>query len=1829
MLVQLIGASGALAGAYEPELTDKDAYKGRAIYPLQIIDNFNDASQATLWTPGQNVEKAGVTGTLLNAPGAPYEGAGALEVTPLKVKAYEWRTVSRAFDAPLDLSDANFLAAALDIWGWKQDDFFVKLTLRSGGDTFEAVSGIAANKWNVVYFDIRAWSGRTSIDGMSISYMKNYDLEGMSPGDPGYDYWDGRLQIDSLAATAAADLDFHIPGSAEGFTAMSGTAIQSAAAGSLKYVVTDPSGSYIESPGLSLDAAKRNAILLRMANGTGASRLKVAWTTEDDPVWDEEKSQSFPASDSGSFADYELVLMNSLWKGVVDRVRIYPEGATAGTTMDIDKIDFALKSVDEYVYQGNLAPLTVAGDPSVVTAEGSVGADYLSAHPDATVGIYGLPLFDNEKSADYSTLTPLAETAAGASFSMTFPAVDGVKNRVYDKFVAVLKDGDNFALVDGPHYVTNPEALAANKDPYPSTDSIKGLQVQLPADAERLGVRHGAINIAYNEMLTLTDHGDSSIPYSYEGQTYYFRKNTIAGLDSQIKSMTDNKMAVTAILILYRTGMTDPDSPNKDIVHPDATAEGTVFAPNLTNETGVRYYEAITRFLAERYSRADRAYGRLAGYIVGNEVGQNKVWNNMGPKLLDEYVKQYERQLRLTYNIVRSVNAGSRAYISLDHFWNDYQSPDSQWIYSNRALVDALAKLARAGGDYAWDVAFHPYPEDLFDPKTWEDTTATDSFDTRRITFKNLQVLTQYLQQASMTYEGAQRHVILSEQGFHSGGNTPEEQRIQAAAYAYAYYKVKSLPGIDAFILHRHVDHAGEGGLNLGLWTNMKGQTAEADQPKVIYDVFKQIDTVNSLEATAFAKSIIGVDDWSEAIPGFDPAVLENKPAQETAPMGAASGVEGNVPLSDFELDADGWQGTDNAAGAERDAEDRASGESSLKARVVGGYRGDFKGVTRSFEAPLDLSATPVIRASVKASGIGSGAKAEFMIRAYSGARVIEGSVVAPAEAWNDVAIDLTGWAGLSSVDRIKIWARPSERVAWTSGALQVDDVALASSAAISNVSVVLEALPQPGKVQAGDTLTVTVNNGGNRIFASDIGLKGTGGIALDRSVVQVSVQPGALERVETTVTEIVPVEGRKGTLEVTADGKTYTFDLTEAYDPDYKQDGDRLVFGDFEGGVRDGWTAGTETSAVGAVKKGSNGPPGAAKQGSYMLEAAKTAKIATTESKAVKTFKTPVDLRAYSKIDFDFFGWGGTSSAYMVKLKLTSESGETFVVDKQIASDGWISVSADISAFEGRDSVKSLEISYRGKDTAHHSGPWGGYFFIDHIRTDAAAVVTTGISAAKPAETLTLGQAGVQLAIQATMSDGSQRDVSASTAGTRYEGYDSLILSVSPDGLMEAKAAGTTVVRAVYGAFDTAVSVTVNEAGGPENPGGPDTPAIPARPSAVAVAVPGGIATATLDRATGELRVALDSAALDKALDAAPAGADERRSVLIKLPETAGASFYTLTLPAAFFAASDRGRQVTLETALGTVSIPSDMLAKDAAGEEAGEIAIRVAPVDRSLIGPAAAMAIGDRPLIEIVLLRNGKAEPWHNPKAQVIVSIPYAPTEEELRSPDAIIACYVNDQGGMVPISTGRYESESGAVVFAIHHLSQYGVAFAKKSFADLDRYPWARDGIEALASKGIVSGIDGRTFEPSRDVTRAEFAVMLAGAMGFADDSAPSFSDVKPTDFFYQAVGVLQRTGIANGAGDGRFLPGAAISRQEMMTMTARALRLGDRLDSTAAEPVKEPEDFDEISAYAREAISRLEAAGLIQGYGGRIRPAEHATRAETAVFLYRIYDYQWLH
>ena len=87
----------------------------------------------------------------------------------------------------------------------------------------------------------------------------------------------------------------------------------------------------------------------------------------------------------------------------------------------------------------------------------------------------------------------------------------------------------------------------------------------------------------------------------------------------------------------------------------------------------------------------------------------------------------------------------------------------------------------------------------------------------------------------------------------------------QAAAFVYAYYIAESNPYIDALILSRETDAAEEVSQGLAL-----GLSYQNGRRKMIYDVFKYIDTDQEEEYTGFALDYIGISDWSEVIEGAE-----------------------------------------------------------------------------------------------------------------------------------------------------------------------------------------------------------------------------------------------------------------------------------------------------------------------------------------------------------------------------------------------------------------------------------------------------------------------------------------------------------------------------------------------------------------------------------------------------------------------------------------------------------------------------------------------------------------------------------------------------------------------------------------------------------------------------------------------------------------------------------------------------------------------------------------------------------------------------------------------
>lgn len=222
----------------------------------------------------------------------------------------------------------------------------------------------------------------------------------------------------------------------------------------------------------------------------------------------------------------------------------------------------------------------------------------------------------------------------------------------------------------------------------------------------------------------------------------------------------------------------------------------------------------------------------------------------------------------------------------------------------------------------------------------------------------------------------------------------------------------------------------------------------------------------------------------------------------------------------------------------------------------------------------------------------------------------------------------------------------------------------------------------------------------------------------------------------------------------------------------------------------------------------------------------------------------------------------------------------------------------------------------------------------------------------------------------------------------------------------------------------------------------------------------------------------------------------------------------------------------------------------------------------------------------------------------------------DKELLSVAKIVDGKLQFQGGVLNGNT---------IVEPRDTFSSYVVVENKVSFSDIASVQaWAGRQIEVLAAKGAISGRSDKVFDPKGNVTRAEFAKMLIRALNLESANLTSdFSDVKSTDWFAPYVAAAAKKGIINGRSADKFAPNATITRAEMATMIARALRLtstvGDVKDVNAA--LSKFSDAGSIHASLKDGVALAASQNIIIGDNGKFNPNNNATRAEAAVILYR--------
>ena len=406
------------------------------------------------------------------------------------------------------------------------------------------------------------------------------------------------------------------------------------------------------------------------------------------------------------------------------------------------------------------------------------------------------------------------------------------------------------------------EARAQDTTPFPVPPTKKGLGVQMLDDALALGIHHATINVSLGALFHSSERPGAQ-RYQHAGRDFWINNACAAALDRQIKPLSDAGVVVYLILLAIPT-----NDPAKDalLLHPKARADRkfTIAAFNTATEDGTRLFRALIAFLAERYGGAHPERGRAWGWIIGNEANSHWLWYNLGLAPTTEVCSEYEKAVRAAHEEIRKHTARARCYLSFDHHWStSMPNISAQEACKGRDFLDTFARISRERGDFEWHVAHHPYPDDLGNPRTWLDKDAWPTENTPHITFKNLEVACRYMERPELLWQGAPRRIILSEQGLHCL-KTPDGETLQAAGFAYVWEKTIRQRGIDALIWHRHVDHAREGGLRVGLWENKPGSISDPARKRPIHEFFKKAGTAEWEAAARFALPVVGLKSWDE-----------------------------------------------------------------------------------------------------------------------------------------------------------------------------------------------------------------------------------------------------------------------------------------------------------------------------------------------------------------------------------------------------------------------------------------------------------------------------------------------------------------------------------------------------------------------------------------------------------------------------------------------------------------------------------------------------------------------------------------------------------------------------------------------------------------------------------------------------------------------------------------------------------------------------------------------------------------------------------------------------
>ena len=171
------------------------------------------------------------------------------------------------------------------------------------------------------------------------------------------------------------------------------------------------------------------------------------------------------------------------------------------------------------------------------------------------------------------------------------------------------------------------------------------------------------------------------------------------------------------------------------------------------------------------------------------------------------------------------------------------------------------------------------------------------------------------------------------------------------------------------------------------------------------------------------------------------------------------------------------------------------------------------------------------------------------------------------------------------------------------------------------------------------------------------------------------------------------------------------------------------------------------------------------------------------------------------------------------------------------------------------------------------------------------------------------------------------------------------------------------------------------------------------------------------------------------------------------------------------------------------------------------------------------------------------------------------------------------------------------------------------------DYDRTAWYAAAVSAAVDNGLLYGKSATVIDPNGDMTRAEMAAIINRSFGcYKAADISQYKDVSKNKWYYKDVALAVQMGTYNGRSSSSMAPDAPITREEAMTVVARALELD--YDSYSKTDLSKFSDRNKISNWALPYVRAMVGADYIHGRTKGLEPLDNITRAEFAQIFYNI-------